>query len=374
MAGIRRIAVIGSTGSIGRQALEIIRAFPERFEVVALAAGRNTVLLSEQAREFKPRYLFVQNGSVSSEYGECISLGEMVSLPDVDIVLMAPAGLAGLKPVWLAARAGKTIALANKESLVMAGSLIKQELASSGGCLLPVDSEHSAVWQCLQGEGHAVESITLTASGGPFLGYSPSRLAGVTPAQALKHPSWLMGPKVTVDSATLLNKGLEVIEAHHLFDIEYSRIRVLVHPASLVHCMVEFADGCVKAHLSYPDMRLPIQYALSYPERWANPFLPRMDWAGLGSLTFEEPDVRSFPCLELAVNAGRQGGTYPAALCGAGEGAVELFLNGEISFPRIAGLIEQVLDEHNSSTNPDLDTIEAAAIDARNRAITISRE
>jgi len=374
MAGLRRIAVIGSTGSIGRQTLEIIRAFPDCFKVTALAAGRNTVLLEEQAREFKPRYLFVQNGSGRPEHGEFISLEEMVSLPEVDIVLMAPAGLAGLKPTWLAAGAGKTIALANKESLVMAGSLIKQKLASSGGRILPVDSEHSAIWQCLKGEGQAVESITLTASGGPFLGYTPSRLAGVTPAQALKHPSWLMGPKVTIDSATLLNKGLEVIEAHHLFDIGYDKIRVLVHPSSLVHSMVEFVDGSIKAHLSYPDMRLPIQYALSYPERWANPSLPRIDWAGLGNLTFEEPDVRSFPCLELAVNAGRQGGTYPAALCGAGEAAVELFLNGEISFPRIAGLIEQVLDEHNSCRNPDLDTIEKAAITARNRAITISRE
>jgi len=374
MAGIKRIAVIGSTGSIGRQALEIIRAFPERFEVAALAAGRNTVLLSEQAHEFKPRYLFVRDGSGSLDYGEFISLEEMVCLPEVDIVLLAPAGLAGLKPAWLAARAGKTIALANKESLVMAGSLIKQELASSGGRILPVDSEHSAIWQCLKGEEQIVESITLTASGGPFLGYTPSRLAGVTPAQALKHPSWFMGPKVTVDSATLLNKGLEVIEAHHLFNVDYEKIRVLVHPSSLVHCMVEFADGSVKAHLSYPDMRLPIQYALSYPERWANPSLPRLDWAGLGSLAFEEPDAGSFPCLELAVDAGKQGGTYPAALCGAGEGAVELFLNGEISFPRIAALIEQVLNEHDSCANPDLDTIEAAAINARSRAITINRE
>ncbi|MDD4466136.1 MAG: 1-deoxy-D-xylulose-5-phosphate reductoisomerase [Dehalococcoidales bacterium] len=374
MVSLKRIAVIGSTGSIGRQTLEIIRSFPDRFRVVALAAGKNTILLEEQVNEFKPRYIHFQGNRHDMQGSSFISLQEMMELSDIDTVLMAPAGISGLKPTLWAARAGKRIALANKESLVMAGGIINSEIARSGGKLLPVDSEHSAIWQCLKGEKQAVSGIILTASGGPFAKYSREQLEKVTPEQALKHPSWLMGPKVTVDSATLLNKGLEIIEAHHLFGVNYNDIKVLVHPSSLVHSMVEFKDGTIKAQLSYPDMRFPIQYALTYPQRWSNPNLPRLDWSSIGCLPFAEPDTSLFPCLELARNAGMQGGTYPAVLCGAGEAAVALFLNKHIPFTRIASIIEQVLNEHHPVYQPDIDTIEEEADRAYKRVMLIGTE
>ena len=374
MVSLKRIAVIGSTGSIGRQTLEIIRSFPDRFRVVALAAGKNTILLEEQVNEFKPRYIHFQGNRHDMQGSIIISLQEMMELPDIDTVLMAPAGISGLKPTLWAARAGKRIALANKESLVMAGGIINSEIARSGGKLLPVDSEHSAIWQCLKGEKQAVSGIILTASGGPFAKYSREQLEKVTPEQALKHPSWLMGPKVTVDSATLLNKGLEIIEAHHLFGVNYNDIKVLVHPSSLVHSMVEFKDGTIKAQLSYPDMRFPIQYALTYPQRWSNPNLPRLDWSSITSLPFAEPDTSLFPCLELARNAGMQGGTYPAVLCGAGEAAVALFLNKHIPFTRIASIIEQALNEHHPVYQPDIDTVEEEADRAYKRVMLIGTE
>ncbi|NLE89661.1 MAG: 1-deoxy-D-xylulose-5-phosphate reductoisomerase, partial [Dehalococcoidales bacterium] len=278
MASIKQIALIGSTGSIGRQTLEIVRSFPERFRIIALAAGKNTVLLEEQVREFHPKYVYFQGHKHDINGSNYLSLEEMLTLPEIDTVLMAPAGITGLKPTLWAAKAGKKIALANKESLVMAGDIITSAIRKSKGRILPVDSEHSAIWQCLKGERKAIARLILTASGGPFAKYTKEQLARVTPEQALRHPSWLMGPKVTIDSATLLNKGLEIIEAHHLFGVSYNKIKVLVHPPSVVHSMVEFKDGSIKAQLSYPDMRFPIQYALTYPERWTNPKLPRLDW------------------------------------------------------------------------------------------------
>ncbi|MDD5604798.1 MAG: 1-deoxy-D-xylulose-5-phosphate reductoisomerase [Dehalococcoidales bacterium] len=374
MASIKQIALIGSTGSIGRQTLEIVRSFPERFRIIALAAGKNTVLLEEQVREFHPKYVYFQGHKHDINGSNYLSLEEMLTLPEIDTVLMAPAGITGLKPTLWAAKAGKKIALANKESLVMAGDIITSAIRKSKGRILPVDSEHSAIWQCLKGERKAIARLILTASGGPFAKYTKEQLARVTPEQALRHPSWLMGPKVTIDSATLLNKGLEIIEAHHLFGVSYNKIKVLVHPPSVVHSMVEFKDGSIKAQLSYPDMRFPIQYALTYPERWTNPKLPRLDWKSIESLPFTKPNTDLFPCLELARSAGVHGGTYPAVLCGAGEAAVAMFLSKSIPFLRIASIIEQVLNEHRPIYNPDINTIEEEADRAYKRANVIGME
>jgi len=361
MGNIKQVAVLGSTGSIGRQTLEVISALPHRFNVIGLAAGKNFNLLAEQIKQFQPRFVHSEDKKfrpTDAEY-EFLSLEEMASHPEVDIVVMATSGKWGLKPTLAAVRAGKRIALANKESLVMAGELITRE-AKLKAQIMPVDSEHSAIWQCLEGETQKATQLILTASGGPFLHYSPAQLAKVTPEQALKHPSWKMGKKVTIDSATLMNKGLEVIEAHWLFDMPFDNIRVLVHPQSIVHSMVEFEDGSVKAQLSYPDMRLPIQYALTYPERLENPQLPKLDWQSIKKLTFEPPDHDSFPCLKLAIEAGKKGGTYPAVLCAADEAAVELFLSRRIKFTDIARLVGQAVEEHQAVSHPTLEEILAA--------------
>ena len=282
----RRLAIIGSTGSIGRQTLEVVRALPGRFRVAALAAGNNVELLAQQVSEFKPDYFSCSREDVSFDGCERLSTEAIASLPEVDIAVIAASGSAGLLPTLAAVRAGKKVALANKESLVAAGEIITAGAKQSGAEILPVDSEHSAIWQCLNGEETPARRIILTASGGPFRGYNQEQLAAVTVTQALAHPSWRMGPKVTIDSATLMNKGLEVIEARWLFDMPVEDITVVVHPQSIIHSMVEFADGSVKAQLSYPDMRLPIQYALSCPERYDNPTLPRLDWAEISELAF----------------------------------------------------------------------------------------
>jgi len=365
----KQVAVLGSTGSIGRQALEVISALPHRFGIIGLAAGKNTDLLARQINQFQPRFVHYQDTKArltAAEY-EFLSLEEMASHPEVDIVVMATSGKWGLSPTLAAVRAGKRVALANKESLVMAGEIITKEAKLNGAQIMPVDSEHSAIWQCLEGETQKATQLILTASGGPFLHYSPAQLTEVTVEQALRHPSWRMGKKVTIDSATLMNKGLEVIEAHWLFDMPFDNIKVLIHPQSIVHSMVEFSDGSVKAQLSYPDMRLPIQYALSYPERLANPQLPRLDWESLKKLTFEPPDLDTFPCLKLAIEAGRKGATYPAVLCAADEAAVELFLSERIKFTEIARLVEQSLEEHQAMSRPTLEEILAADTQARER-------
>ena len=371
---VKRLAVLGSTGSIGRQTLDIVRALPGHFRVVGLAAGQNTALLAEQVAEFKPRFVACaaagQGGKdVSQRLGvagcEFISLEAMAAHPEADTVVVATSGTAGLGATLAAVKAGKNIALANKESLVAAGEIITAAASKSGARILPVDSEHSAIWQCLNGEKQAARRIILTASGGPFRGYTAKQMAGITVAQALKHPSWRMGKKVTIDSATLMNKGLEVIEAHWLFDMPVDNIKVLVHPQSLVHSMVEFTDGSVKAQLSRPDMRLPIQYALSYPDRLSNPDLPAIDWDDFTGLTFEPPDTSKFPCLRLAIEAERKGGTCPAALCAADEAAVELFLSGRIRFTDIARLVERALEGHDNIAHPTLEQITAAEARAR---------
>jgi 1-deoxy-D-xylulose-5-phosphate reductoisomerase len=367
MADIKRVAVLGSTGSIGHQTLEVISALPHRFSVIGLAAGKNTALLAKQISQFKPSFIYSQDKTPPTGKCEFLSLEEMAGHPKVDIVVMATSGKWGLKPALAAVKAGKRIALANKESLVMAGELIIKEAKLSGAQIIPVDSEHSAIFQCLQGEAQKTARIILTASGGPFRGYSPTRLAKVTPEQALKHPSWRMGRKVTIDSATLMNKGLEVIEARWLFDMPFDNIRILIHPQSIIHSMVEFTDGSVKAQMSQPDMRLPIQYALTYPERLANPTLPHLDWDNLKDLNFEPPDFESFPCLKLAIEAGRKGGTYPAALCAADETAVELFLSKRIKFTDIPRLVERALAEHKSTAHPTLEEILATDTQTRER-------
>jgi len=368
---VKQLAVLGSTGSIGQQTLDVVRALPHKFHIIGLAAGENLDLLAKQIKEFKPRFVYCQDKKArpaNAEY-ELLSLEEIACHPQVDIVIIATSGKAGLSPTLAAVRAGKKIALANKEALVMAGEIITSEAKLNTARILPIDSEHSAIWQCLNGETQKATQLILTASGGPFRNYSPAQLKRVTVEQALKHPSWQMGKKVTIDSATLMNKGLEVIEAHWLFDMPYDNIKVQIHPQSIIHSMVEFIDGSIKAQLSYPDMRLPIQYALSYPERLSNPQLPRLDWSRIDNLTFEQPDFNSFPCLKLAIEAGRKGGTYPATLCAADEVAVDLFLSQRIKFTDIAKLIEQVLEQHQAVAHPTIGEILAADARARQKVM-----
>jgi 1-deoxy-D-xylulose-5-phosphate reductoisomerase len=367
---ITNLVVLGSTGSIGRQTLDVVRALPERFRIIGLAAGENTALLKEQMEEFKPQYYYhsAKKGQTKLPNLRYISMEEMAALPEVDTVVVATPGGAGLKPTLAAVRAGKKVALSNKESLVSAGSIIMEEAAKYNASILPVDSEHSAIWQCLEGEDKKCAKVVLTASGGPFRGYTKKQLEGVTPEQALKHPSWTMGKKVTIDSATLFNKGMEVIEAHWLFGIPYEDIRVLVHPQSIIHSMVEFRDGSTKAQLGVPDMRLPIQYALTYGQRVNNPEIPGIDWTKIDKLDFEQPDMEAFPCLKLAIDAGKEGGTATAVLCAADEIAVSLFLSHRIKFKHIAQLIAKTLDKHRIIKQPALEDIYAADSWAREAA------
>jgi len=357
---VKKIAILGSTGSIGRQALDIIRALPDELKVVALTGNKNLELLERQISEFQPKMFCSAVRPGISHGGEFLSTEEIASHPEVDFVIVATAGKAGLSPTLAALRAGKTVALADKEVLVMAGEIIVREASLNQAQILPIDSEHSAIWQCLQGEENKPQRLFLTASGGPFYHYSQSQLAEVTPEQALQHPVWKMGRKVTIDSATLMNKGLEVIEAHWLFSFPFDSIEILMHPQSIVHSMVEFADGSLKAQLSWPDMRLPIQYAFSYPRRWPNSKLPRLDWNKINSLDFGPVEYDKFPCLKLAVDAGKSGGTYPAVLCAADEVAVELFLSHRISFTDIAKIVQKTLGQHRNIPQPSLEEILAA--------------
>jgi len=371
---VKRLAVLGSTGSIGQQTLQVVRALPNRFRIVGLAAGKNVDLLERQIKEFKPKFVYYQDRKTNLANTECefLSLEDIARHPEVDMVVIATSGKAGLSPTLAAAKAGKNIALANKESLVMAGEIVTGEAELNGAQILPIDSEHSAIWQCLDGETQKSARLILTASGGPFLHYSPAQLNKVTVEQALRHPSWLMGEKVTIDSATLMNKGLEVIEARWLFKTPFKNIEVLIHPQSIIHSMVEFVDGSIKAQLSCPDMRLPIQYALSYPERLPNPELPRINWGDISSLTFESPDFDTFPCLKLAIEAGEKGGTYPTVLCAADEVAVELFLSQRIKFTDIANLVEQALTQHRAIAHPALEEIMAADAWAREKVLQLA--
>lgn len=369
-----RIALLGSTGSIGRQTLDIVRSFNTRFRIIGLACRKDSELFKQQVNEFKPEYICMETGTQSQGSSLYCTLEEMASLPRVDLIVIATTGKAGLRPALAALKAGKTVAIANKEILVMAGELLVTLAAQHSATILPIDSEHCAIWQCLQGENTPISRILLTASGGPFINWSRDRLAKVTASDALKHPTWKMGPKVTIDSATLFNKGLEVMEAHWLFNIPYEKIEIIIHRQSIIHSMVEFQDGSVKAQLSYPDMHLPIQYALFYPQRVSNDSISRIDFNASYTLTFEPVVYDNYPCLKLALESSRKGGTYPAVLCAADEVAVDLFLKNSIRFTEIATIIEKTLSIHESIINPTLDEIVSSDIWARDTALKAARK
>jgi 1-deoxy-D-xylulose-5-phosphate reductoisomerase len=381
---MKHVAILGSTGSIGQSALAVVDAHPDRLRVVGLAAGENTDRLAAQIARYQPRVIAVRSSAAIDRLkqrgvaGEVAGTGRdglvaVASHPDVDIVLCASAGTDGLEAVLAAIAHRKTVALANKEVLVMAGGLVTDLARQQGVAILPVDSEHNAVHQCVHGRHRSeIRRLILTASGGPFRGRPASELAHVSAADALKHPTWRMGRKITIDSATLMNKGLEVIEAHWLFGVPSAQIDVLVHPQSVVHSLVELTDGSMIAQLGVTDMRLPIQYAFSYPDRWG-PLLPPLDLARVGQLDFAVPDRAAFPCLGLAYRALEAERTLPVVLNAANEVAVELFLEGKIGFGSIPGVIEQSLD---ACVPADVTTLAAVrAVDkwARAYALDIAR-
>ena len=374
MAAVR-VAIAGSSGSIGTQTLDVIAQSPNKFEVVALGVGSSVDVVVEQARRWKPRVVVVTDEAARSKVaaqlpGVHISSDLADVVYDADIVVNGVVGFAGL-PVTLATLAGgKRLALANKESLIAAGPVVQPLRTTPGAHIVPVDSEHCAIHQCLRSSSNQrqeVQRLLLTASGGPFRGRSAESLRNVSVEDALKHPTWSMGPKITIDSSTLMNKGLEVIEAHELFGVEYDKIDVVVHPQSVVHSMVEFTDGAVIAQLSMPDMRLPIAYALDYPQRASIPF-GGIDWSTLNRLDFELPDTKTFRCLSLAYQAGRIGGTAPAWLSAANEVAVEAFLAGRVLWSQIPAIIEETLQQHDGVNAHEVDDILEADRAARRAA------
>lgn len=367
---MKKISILGSTGSIGTQTLDVVRKNKDKFEVVAISANSSIDLLLEQILEFNPKYVAVYNEESAKKLKDMIpnninieilssmeGLVKICELEEVDIVLTAVVGMIGLVPTMAAIKAKKTIALANKETLVTAGEIVMREAKKNNVEILPVDSEHSAIFQCLNGERKKdIEKIILTASGGPFRGKKKEELINVTKNEALKHPNWDMGRKISIDSSTLMNKGLEVIEAKWLFDVDVEDIDIVVHPQSIIHSMVSFRDSSVMAQLGCPDMRLPIEYALTYPERSKTDF-ERLDLAKVATLTFEKPDMETFPCLELAFRALKLGGTYPVVLNSANEVLVNEFLNDKIGFYDISYYIERSLNQHNNRSNPTLEDI-----------------
>lgn len=376
---MKKVVLLGCTGSIGTSTVKVAEDLPERVQLVGLAAGNNLDLLLEQARKHKPGMVSIADpqkakaakdalGKAADVYCGTAGLIKLATMPSADIVLIAIVGTAGLQPALAAIRAGKDIAVASKEILVMAGEIVMREAKKHSVRVLAVDSEHSAIFQCLDGKpGESVRNLWLTASGGPFRTTPKSEFAGITVERALKHPSWVMGRKITIDSATLFNKGLEMIEARWLFDIEMARVKVVVHPQSVVHSMVEFVDGSIIAQLSTPDMCLPIQYALTYPQR-AKSERVQTSLAKLGSLTFEEPDLERFPSLGLARRAGEIGGTLPAVLNAANEIAVEAFVNRKITFPQITETVRNTMDRHRVVEHPALEQILEADAWAREEA------
>jgi 1-deoxy-D-xylulose-5-phosphate reductoisomerase len=382
---MKKVVLLGSTGSIGTSTVKVANDLPDRIQLVGLAAGNNADLLIEQARQHQPEAICINNparadelrnffGVTTQVYSGNEGLIKMATLPSADIVLIAIVGTAGLKPALAAIRAGKDIAIASKEILVMAGETVMSEARRYGVRVLAVDSEHSAIFQCLDGKpSSSVRKLWLTASGGPFRNTPKEEFPGITVERALKHPSWVMGRKITIDSATLFNKGLEMIEARWLFDIGIERVGVLVHPQSIVHSMVEFVDGALLAQLSTPDMCLPIQYALTYPDR-APSGRVQTDFAKLGSLTFEEPDAERFPSLTLARRAGEAGGTLPSVLNAANEMAVEAFVNGKISFPQITETVRRAMDAHRVVDHPTLEQILEADAWARREALKMTND
>lgn len=376
----RRIAILGSTGSIGTQALEVIRNNPKLLDVEVLTAHSNAALLIRQALEFKPNAVVIANESHYEFVKESLdpfdikvyagyeSINQIVAMESIDMVLAAMVGFAGLHPVLNAIKFKKPVALANKETLVVAGEIVTETAAKNGVNILPVDSEHSAIFQCLAGEWqNPVEKVILTASGGPFLGWNADKLANVTPEAALNHPNWKMGSKVTIDSASLMNKGLEMIEAKWLFGLKPSQIEVIVHPQSIIHSLVQFTDGVLKAQLGLPDMRLPIQYALAYPERLAADF-GRFDFTRYPQLTFSAPDTDTFRCLTLAYSAIESGGNMPCIMNAADEVAVHAFLNKKIGFLQIAEVIEKTMGKVFFTRKPSLDDLSVTDQESRRLA------
>jgi len=374
------VAVLGSTGSIGTQTLDVVRAEPGRYEVVALGAARSVDLLAEQAKEFRPAVVAVLDPDAAADLADRLAPGTDLAVGEeafaeaartAEVTVNGVVGFAGLGVTLATLSAGRRLALANKESLIAAGPVVQRVRSTPGAELVPVDSEHGAIHQCLRAndEPERVARLVLTASGGPFRGRRRADLAGVTVEDALAHPTWAMGPKITVDSSTLMNKGLEVIEAHELFGVGYDAIDVVVHPQSIVHSMVEFSDGATIAQLSLPDMRLPIGYALAYPDRSGAAF-GRIDWATVGSLDFELPDHDAFPCLGLAYEAGRAGETAPAWLNAANEVAVAAFLDGRIGWLAISEVLKATLDRHDGTKASSTDVV----MEADRRARTVARE
>ncbi len=383
---MKRLAILGSTGSIGTQTLEIVSKYPDRFEVEVLTANNNVDLLIEQAIRFQPDSVILVNESNYKKlqnaleaypikvFAGAAAVEQIVSSSTIDIVVTAMVGYSGLKPTIQAIKAGKSIALANKETLVVAGELISRLVQENGAKIIPVDSEHSAILQCLVGElNNPIEKITLTASGGPFRTLTAKELEVVSPEQALAHPNWNMGPKITIDSASMMNKGLEVIEAKWLFDLRPDQIEVIIHPQSIIHSFVHFSDGSVKAQLGLPDMRLPIVYALEYPDRITTD-LPRFELKDYESLTFEQVDLKKFRNLALAFQAIEEGGIIPCAMNAANEIAVESFLAGRIRFLEMTNVIEEVLLGMENTLNPDLELLEDTDRRARESALRIIKK
>lgn len=378
---MKKVVLLGSTGSIGTSTVKVVEDLPQHIRLIGLAGGTNTKLLAEQTRKHKPEAISISDPAAAvelrAEFGNIVQVHSgaeglltLATHTDADIVLIAIVGTAGLQPALAAIRAGKDIAVASKEILVMAGEIVMNEARKHGVKVLAVDSEHSAIFQCLDGKPpQSVRRLWLTASGGPFRQTPKSEFAQITVERALKHPSWVMGRKITIDSATLFNKGLEMIEARWLFDIEMPRVSVVVHPQSVVHSMVEFVDGSIIAQLSTPDMCLPIQYALTYPERVGSERV-QTNFAKIGSLTFEEPDTDRFPAINLARRAGEVGGTLPAVFNAANEVAVDAFCNRKISFPEITTTVQRVMDTHKIVEHPSLEQILAADAWARQHALS----
>jgi 1-deoxy-D-xylulose-5-phosphate reductoisomerase len=379
----KKLSLLGSTGSIGVQALRLVRNFPERFQIVGLSAGRNMPLFREQIQLFRPQAVSVATAKEAEElvcdgfpgYPLQVFWGDrghekVATLPEAEMVVSAMIGAVGLRPTLAAIRARKTVALANKEPLVMAGALMMAEGRKHQTAILPVDSEHSAIFQVLQGQQkQALRRLILTASGGPFLNFSKEAMATITGPQALDHPKWKMGPKITIDSATLMNKGLEVMEAHWLFDVPMDQVDILIHPQSIVHSMVEFQDGSILAQMGVPDMTLPIAYAISYPERLPLQQTP-LDLTACSGLHFFQPDLEKFPCLRLALQAGKAGGSLPIVLNAANELAVSFFLQNMITYQNIPELIEDLLGKHVPVYPADLEEIMAIDAWAREQART----